>query len=55
MATQGQPYPKTAIGALDDRVVSCFIKDIRKYNCEVYNICVYSISGTPRKRNSMFD
>ena len=40
MASQGQPYPKTAIGALDDRVVGCFIKCIRKYYCAVYNICV---------------
>ena len=40
MASQGQPYPKTAIGALDDRVVGCFIKFIRKYYCAVYNICV---------------
>ena len=40
MASQGQPYPKTAIGALGDRVVACFIKFIRKYYCAVYNICV---------------
>ena len=40
MASQGQPYPKTAIGALDDRVVARFIRFIRKYNCEIYNICV---------------
>ena len=40
MASQGQPYPKTDIEALDDRVVACFINFILKYNCEVYNICV---------------
>ena len=40
MASQGQPYPKMAIGALGDRVVACFIKYIRTYNCVVDNICV---------------
>ena len=47
--------PKTAIGALGDRVVACFIKYIRKYNCAVDNICVQSIPEAPRQRNSMFD
>ena len=40
MVSQGQPYPKTAIGVLSDRLVACFIKYIRKYNCAVDNICV---------------
>ena len=40
MASQGQPYPKTAIGALNDRVVACFIKYIRKCYYAVDNICV---------------
>ena len=40
MASQGQPYPKTAIGALGDRVDGCFIKYIRKYYCTADNICV---------------
>ena len=40
MASQGQSYPKTSIGALDDREVACFIKFICKYYCAVYNICV---------------
>ena len=33
MASQGQPNPKTAIGALCDRLVACFINYIRKYIC----------------------
>ena len=40
MVSQGQAYPKPAIGALDDRIVVCFMKFLRKYDCEVYNICV---------------
>ena len=40
MASQGQPYPKTAIGALVDWVVACSIKYIRTFNCAVDNICV---------------
>ena len=39
-ASQGQPYPKTAIGALCDRLVACFLKYIRKYKCAVDNIYV---------------
>ena len=55
IASQGQPYPNTVIGALDDRVVACFIRFILKYYCAVYNIYVLSIPETPWKRNSMFD
>ena len=40
IASQGQAYLKPATGALDDRVVTCFIKCIRTYYSAVYDICV---------------